>query len=225
MNYRVDTTLHPESEPMNDPESARNRAVAIRWFEEIWNQRRTESIDELWAPGGVGHIEGGPTVSKEDFKEARRQLLDALSDFRVELLDVRADGETVFIQRRFTGTHDGLGLGIPPSGRTVDELGLTKLVFRDGRMVEGWDSWNRAAMLARLSTPTLSEIQRVHGLTVRQAEVARLMVERRSAKEIARTLDIRPNTARRHCQAVLRRLGLHNRNHVAGVLLEASESA
>jgi hypothetical protein len=34
-------------------------AVIKRWFEEVWNQRRAETIDALLAPGapvyGIGH--------------------------------------------------------------------------------------------------------------------------------------------------------------------------
>jgi hypothetical protein len=35
------------------PES--NIAIAKRWFEEVWNQRRTATITELFAPDGISH--------------------------------------------------------------------------------------------------------------------------------------------------------------------------
>ena len=210
---------------MDDPESARTRRLAIRWFEEIWNQRRMETLDELWAPGAVGHMEGNPTTTREDFEAFHGQLHAAFSDLHVELLEVRAVGTEVFIRWCLSGTHDGPGLGIPPSYKTVSELGATKLVFSDGMMVEGWDSWNAGAMLDHLSTPSLEVIRTRHGLTARQAEVADLMAQRRTTKEIARVLGIAHNTARRHCQAVLRRLGVHTRLDVGRTLLDWSEEA
>jgi len=56
------------------------------------------------------------------------------------------------------------------------------------------------------------------GLSARQAEVAMLMARRRTHKEIARALAIRPNTARRHCEQVLARLGVHSRDEVEAIL-------
>jgi DNA-binding CsgD family transcriptional regulator len=56
------------------------------------------------------------------------------------------------------------------------------------------------------------------GLSARQAEVAMLMARRRTHKEIAHALGIRPNTARRHCEQVLARLGVHSRDEVEAML-------
>lgn len=58
-------------------------------------------------------------------------------------------------------------------------------------------------------------------LTRRQSEVALLMARRQTYREIARALGIRPDTARRHCQAVLDRLGLHGREDVGDALWKA----
>ena len=55
-------------------------------------------------------------------------------------------------------------------------------------------------------------------LTPRQAEVAELMAEGRTYREIAGTLGIRPNTARRHWEQVLQRLGVHSRYEVQRVV-------
>jgi DNA-binding CsgD family transcriptional regulator len=61
------------------------------------------------------------------------------------------------------------------------------------------------------------------GLSRRQAEVAQLMAERRSYKEIAARLGIRPNTARRHCEGVLRRLGISSRAELQQTLADGGE--
>jgi DNA-binding CsgD family transcriptional regulator len=63
------------------------------------------------------------------------------------------------------------------------------------------------------------------GLSARQAEVAMLMASRRTHKEIARALGIRPNTARRHCEQVLARLGVHSRDEVEAMLAPSGGTA
>ena len=60
------------------------------------------------------------------------------------------------------------------------------------------------------------------GLSGRQAEVAQLMAERFTYTEIATRLGIRPNTARRHCEQVLQRLGLHSRLDVRALLVRVA---
>ena len=42
---------------------ADNKALTRRWFEEVWNQRREQTIDEMISPGGIIH---GLAESGED---------------------------------------------------------------------------------------------------------------------------------------------------------------
>lgn len=70
-----------------------------------------------------------------------------------------------------------------------------------------------------------ASIRERFGLSARQAQVAMLMAHRRTYKEIARTLGIRPNTARRHCEQVLARLGVHSRDEVEGLLAPSAGAA
>lgn len=203
----------------------RNRRLAQRWFQEVWNEQRAETIDELMSPDFIGRLEGWPVATRESFYEHHERLLEAIPDFHVEIEEIVVDGSTVVIRWRFTGNHTGTGFGIPPSGKEVNVVGVAWMVWRDGQIVEGWDSWNMGEFLVRLANIRVGEIQERHGLTRRQAEVALRMAGRRTHKEIARGLDIRPNTARRHCQDVLRRLGVHRREDVATVLASAVDKS
>ena len=45
----------------NKPEA--NKALVRRWFEEVWNQGREETIDELFAANGVGYGLGDTDVT------------------------------------------------------------------------------------------------------------------------------------------------------------------
>jgi DNA-binding CsgD family transcriptional regulator len=70
------------------------------------------------------------------------------------------------------------------------------------------------------SLPSLRELEERWGLTRQQARVARFLARGRSNREVARSLRIRPSTARRYTEAVFRKLDVHARGEVALRLLE-----
>ncbi len=39
---------------MSEANTSVNKALVRRWFEEVWNQGREETIDELFAANGLG---------------------------------------------------------------------------------------------------------------------------------------------------------------------------
>jgi steroid delta-isomerase-like uncharacterized protein len=126
-----------------------NRDRAIRWFREVWNERRSETIDEFFAPDSVGHTENGDQGPAE-FKIGREGLLNAFPDMSIEIEDTAADDDQVVVRWHVRATHLGSGLGMPPTRRTVDFRGMTWLTFKNGRIAEGWDCWNLGRLLESL---------------------------------------------------------------------------
>jgi DNA-binding CsgD family transcriptional regulator len=56
------------------------------------------------------------------------------------------------------------------------------------------------------------------GLTPRETEVAVLLADRRTEREISDLLGVKPTTVRRHTERIFRKLSLHSRKDVAGKL-------
>ena len=135
--------------------STNNANLARRWFEEVWNQRRTDTIDELLPPEGRCHTDAGLIVGPEVFKEKMHgPLLAAFPDLRVELEDVLASGDQVAVRWRVTATHDGDGLGMRATGKRVSFRGVTWLRYEDGKMTEGWNCSRSAGRARRVTKPT-----------------------------------------------------------------------
>ena len=130
--------------------SESNRALARRWFQEVWNDRRTETIDEILSAEAIGHMEGMETRGTADFKKVREGLLEAFPDFRIIVEDMVAEGDNVVVRWRVRGSHRGHGLGFAPSGRAADFRGMTWMRFADGKLVEGCDSWNQGELMQAL---------------------------------------------------------------------------
>src|SRR5579863_9256037 len=122
--------------------SDRNRSLAIRWFEEVWNLRSDAMIDQMLGPQSVGHMEGIDVVGPTEFKSVRAALLKAFPDLRAIVEATATDGDNVVVRWSATGTHRGPCFGIEATGTSVAFRGMTWFVLKDGRLIEGWDSWN-----------------------------------------------------------------------------------
>ncbi len=128
-----------------------NVNLARRWFEEVWNQRRTETIDELLTDESISHSASGPLRGKQEFKDRTHgPFLSAFPDLQMIVEAVVGDGDEVVVRWVVTGTHGGDGLGFPATGRTVSFRGMTWIRISGGKMVEGWDCWNQAGLIQSL---------------------------------------------------------------------------
>jgi steroid delta-isomerase-like uncharacterized protein len=136
--------------------SHENIALVGRWFEEVWNLRREQTIEELLTGESICYSEDGPIRGPEEFR--RRQLtpfLAAFPDLRIEVEAIVAQGDQVVVRWRATGNHRGHGLGFPPTDQPVTLRGITWVRVHSGKMMEGWQHSNIPEVLRGLS-PTSS---------------------------------------------------------------------
>jgi steroid delta-isomerase-like uncharacterized protein len=113
-----------------------------RWFHEVWNEKRADTIDEMvasdcrihgLAPGGVVLI--GP----QGYKESYHVFSQAFPDVQIAVDGVLVTGDMIAARFTCRGTHRGDQLGMPATGRTVEFTGMTMARIRDGRYVEAWN--------------------------------------------------------------------------------------
>ena len=95
--------------------SEQNKVIARRLYEEIINQGRLETADELLAPDARSHA--GAPPGPEGLKRHVTMLRSAFPDLRHNIEDVIAEGEKVVVRTTCSGTHLGDFMGIPPTGR------------------------------------------------------------------------------------------------------------
>jgi steroid delta-isomerase-like uncharacterized protein len=206
--------------------SRATKALVARWHHEVWNERRDATIDEMMHPECIVELEGsGGPLTRDRFKEYRYAFLNAVPDLTIEVSSIMADGERAASSWCVRGRHLGPGLGIPPSGRPVQFTGMSHFEFRDGLFVRGFDRWNRGELIASLMQVRIEELIATRRLTAREAQVALMMAERLTSVEIALELGIATATARRHCERVLRKLGITSRFDVADAIGKPSPAA
>lgn len=124
--------------------------LSQRWFDEVWNQRKPSTIDELATPEAKGHTEEGKELSLEEFKKFRAEFLNLIPDIQFTVEAIVSDGENVAIRWHATGTHKGEAFGLKATNQTIKIQGTTWHRFQDGKIVEGWDCWNSAEFFAKL---------------------------------------------------------------------------
>jgi steroid delta-isomerase-like uncharacterized protein len=133
-----------------------NVALVRRWFEEVWNRRRVETVDELLSKSSVCYAEDGPIRGVEEFKaRMHTPFLAAFPDLRVAIEAALAQDDQVVVRWTASGTHWGEGLGCPASGQQADFRGITWVRIRDGQLVEGWQSSDIPEVVRQLANVSL----------------------------------------------------------------------
>lgn len=128
--------------------------LARRWFDEVWNQRRSDTIDELLTDESVCFSESGEVRGKQEFKvKTHNVFLSAFPDLHIDVQGTVADEDEVVVRWSGTATHLGDGLGFPATGRKVSFRGMTWIRFANGKMVEGWDCWDQSRLIESLRAP------------------------------------------------------------------------
>jgi steroid delta-isomerase-like uncharacterized protein len=136
--------------------SAENKALVVRWFDEVWNRGRRDAIDEMFAPDGVAHGLGENVRGPEEFKVFHARFRGAFPELRVEIDDLIAEGDKVAYRFTASGTHRGDTLGFAATNRSMRFSGMGVARIRDGNIVEGWNVLDQLSMLSQLGVVAAS---------------------------------------------------------------------
>ena len=126
------------------------RTLLQRIFDEIINDGRFETIDELIAPDFVDHGPLGVIQGRDAFRAMVAQWRSAVPDVRCEVENVVTDGDLVGWLVRATGTHTGDGLGFPATGKPFETVSANLGRLRDGMAAEHWSEQGMLPMLVQL---------------------------------------------------------------------------
>jgi steroid delta-isomerase-like uncharacterized protein len=130
-----------------------NEALTRRWFEEVWNKGRAEVIDELMAEDGIAYGLG----SGEDnlrgpagFKTFYSRFKGAFPDIKITVEDIVSAGDKVAVRFTCRATHAGDHLGVKATNRPVQFEAMSFVRWRNGQIVEGWNSVDMLGMLQQI---------------------------------------------------------------------------
>ncbi len=134
--------------------SEENKALMLRWFEEVWNQGRAEVIDELLVEDGVIHgladTAGTPVRGLQEFREFHKQFRGAFPNIIVTVEDMIAEGDKVVARCSVRGQHTGESLGFKATNAPVEFEGVAIVRAKDGKIVEAWNTFDFLKMNKQL---------------------------------------------------------------------------
>jgi steroid delta-isomerase-like uncharacterized protein len=120
------------------------KCIVRRFVEELWNERRLDVADVIFAEDCVTHqlrsglpadgVPRGPQAMKEHIAD----WIASFPDLRFSVEQILSEGDLVMMRLLMQGTHQGVWLGIPASGKSVEIRMITIHRVVRGKIVEDW---------------------------------------------------------------------------------------
>jgi predicted ester cyclase len=115
-----------------------------RWFQEVWNEGKESTIEELFPANSVMWGVTRPDVSSqgpEEFREFHQKMRSAFLDIHIALEDVVEQDDMAYTRFTVTAKHEGKDLKL---------VGMCALRASGGVIVEGWNVWDQIGLAREL---------------------------------------------------------------------------
>jgi steroid delta-isomerase-like uncharacterized protein len=122
-----------------------------RIFEEAFNKGNLAVIDEATSPDLIAHnVIAGTPNGPQGLKLLVTMFRTAFPDLHYTVEDEIAAGDKFAVRWSMHGTHRGMFLGNPPTGKQVDVLGIMFGRTENGRIIEDWTLTDQLGILQQL---------------------------------------------------------------------------
>jgi predicted ester cyclase len=95
-----------------------------RFYRELWNRWDDSAVEDTLSPvftfrGSLGQT----TAGRQGWRQYRDLVRAGSADFHNEILELVCEGQRAAARLRYTGTHTGVLLGLPATGRRFEYAG------------------------------------------------------------------------------------------------------
>ncbi len=121
-----------------------NKLAVRRFFEEVFNQRKLDLIEEFIAPEYINHNSLSPVSGPEGVRRINAAEFEAFPDIQTTIEDMIAEGDKVVVRctDHFTRASDGAKMVLP---------WIEIIRMENGKAVEGWFEADATPMRSDLS--------------------------------------------------------------------------
>ena len=142
--------------------SVENKAIVRRLYEEVWNKRKLEVVNELISPS---HALQGPNIfgssmGPEAYKRQVLRFLEGYPDLRWTIEDTIAEKDKVVACWTISGTHKGDFMGVPATYKKVSVDGMTVHHIAGGKIMDSNINWDALGMMQQLgAVPVMGKVK------------------------------------------------------------------
>jgi steroid delta-isomerase-like uncharacterized protein len=134
------------------------KAIVRRLYEEVWNDRKLELINEIISPSHALTAPNisGSSIGPEAYKRNALHFLAGYPDLNWTIEDIIAEKDKVVACWTFSGTQKGDFMGVPATNKKVSVDGVTIHHVANGKIMDSysnWDIWGMMQQLGVVSAP------------------------------------------------------------------------
>lgn len=121
-----------------------DKDIIKRFVEELWNARKLDVADQIFSDDCVTHqLRSGALAEPacrgpQEMKEHVSGWLISFPDLRFTIEQMIAERDRVVSQLMMEGTHQGIWMGISPTGKRLQIRMITIHRIANGKIVEDW---------------------------------------------------------------------------------------
>ncbi|MFO7916609.1 MAG: ester cyclase [Anaerolineae bacterium] len=128
-----------------------NKATIRRFWDQVFNERDLDLIDELFTADWAYHGAGGQELKDpEELKGFLSMYFNAFPDMHATVEDVIAEDDRVVSRATGRGTHEGELMGVAPTGKQIEVMVICITRFEDGKIAEDWELVDLFGMMQQL---------------------------------------------------------------------------
>ncbi|MFI5059712.1 MAG: ester cyclase [Candidatus Acidiferrum sp.] len=132
--------------------STDTKAVVRRLYEEVWNKRRLEVVNEIISPSHAlndPHLIGS-AVGPDAYKRVCTQFIAAFPDLKFTVEDYISEKDKVVASWTISGTHKREFRGIPATNKVISVEGVTIHLIAKGKIIDSYLKLDYLGLLQQL---------------------------------------------------------------------------
>ena len=128
-----------------------NKSLVRREYQDGVNQKNFVTRDAVLASDYIAHFPGLPALEGiEAFRQFTSVFFTAFPDLQTTIEDLIAENDKVAVRQTWRGTHTGVFLGIPATGKQVTFTSSEFYRVSGGKLAEEWVELDMLGLLQQL---------------------------------------------------------------------------
>ncbi|HSX25820.1 MAG TPA: ester cyclase [Chlamydiales bacterium] len=127
-----------------------NKKLVQSYVERVWNQGDLAALKSLTTTDFTYLIGGQPARNLSGMEQFITDTHVAFPDWRIEIVEILAEGKKVVIRWQGQVTHRGVFNGVPPTGKRIAVSGINIYQIEGGKISLEWEQTDTVGMLLQM---------------------------------------------------------------------------